>query len=138
LGDERRLHLLEAGGIILRERDLETVRCPYLVDRDLLAVVHLPDHALGDLDRLEAASERLGEEAFDEAPESPFEVAEVGHDSGVRGGRSAATSPILPVGSRRPRDARAIVSGGRRSCRGTCRAGAVAAGPRADRGRPAT
>ena len=64
------------------EREHEVVRGPDLAHADVAAGVHLPHHALRELDRLHAAAERLGEQPLDEAPETSFEVTEDRH--GVR------------------------------------------------------
>ena len=50
-----------------------------LVEADGAPGVHLLDQSLGELHGLDAAAERLGEQAFDEAPQASFEVAEVRH-----------------------------------------------------------
>ncbi len=52
--------------------------------------VHLLDQTLRELDRLHAGTERLGEEALHEAPQTSFEVAEIGH----RRAHGACGSPV--------------------------------------------
>ena len=76
LRDQRELRLLESLPVDGREGDLEVVRRPDLLDADALAGVHLLEDALRELNGLEAASERLREEALDHALEATFEVSE--------------------------------------------------------------
>ena len=100
LRDERGLGLFEVLRVGRRQPEDERVGRPDLRDADAPPRVHLLEDALGELDRLQAAAEGLGEEALDQTTESSFEFAEDRHAVNVCAGRHVLRfpRPILPVG----------------------------------------
>ena len=81
----------------VRVRDVDAV------DRDRAVVVHLLGQLAGQLDGLDRRSERATEEAFDKAPDPPFDVAENAHGGQPRRGVLGSAAALGIVVRRLPR-----------------------------------